>query len=190
MNSIRIVVLKGLDAGHSVVVDRPLFVIGSGRAATLRLNDDSVESKHLQLLVQADGIRIRDLSSAGGISVGSVKVRDAILIDSTKIVIGGTTLLIEITKHGSVSIASEAGKSREVVNPSSQFDLAHLPYHQARALAIERFERAYIPTVLATSNNVVTHAARRAGVGRESFHRILKRVRDTAKRAAPVIAAE
>jgi DNA-binding NtrC family response regulator len=63
--------------------------------------------------------------------------------------------------------------------PPSASDLAHLPYREARAVAIARFERAYLPTVLARTGNVVVRAAKHAGVERGSFHRMLGRIRET-----------
>jgi len=58
-------------------------------------------------------------------------------------------------------------------------DLSHLPYHEARALALERFERAYLPAVLARAGGVVVRAAELAQVGRGSFHRMLHRIRSS-----------
>jgi transcriptional regulator with PAS, ATPase and Fis domain len=56
-------------------------------------------------------------------------------------------------------------------------DLSHLPYHEARRVALDRFERSYLPAVLARAGNVVVRAAQLAEVGRGSFHRMLRRVR-------------
>ncbi len=62
--------------------------------------------------------------------------------------------------------------------PSPSDDLSHLPYDEARSIALERFERAYLPKVLARGGNVVVRAAELAGVRRGSFHRMLRRVRE------------
>ncbi len=56
-------------------------------------------------------------------------------------------------------------------------DLSHLPFHEARRIALDRFERAYLPAVLARHGNVVVRAADAAGLGRTSFHRIMQRIR-------------
>jgi transcriptional regulator with PAS, ATPase and Fis domain len=56
-------------------------------------------------------------------------------------------------------------------------DLSHLTYHEARRIAIDRFERSYLPAVLARAGNVVVRAAQLADVGRGSFHRMLQRIR-------------
>ncbi|HVH44024.1 MAG TPA: sigma 54-interacting transcriptional regulator [Labilithrix sp.] len=63
-------------------------------------------------------------------------------------------------------------------NTSSLDDLSHLSYQEARAVALERFERTYVPSVLTRVGNVVAHAALHAGVRRASFHRMLKRIRE------------
>ncbi len=56
-------------------------------------------------------------------------------------------------------------------------DLSALPYHEARRLVLERFERDYIPGVLARTNGVVARAAEHAQIARPSFYRLLERLR-------------
>jgi transcriptional regulator with PAS, ATPase and Fis domain len=56
-------------------------------------------------------------------------------------------------------------------------DLSDLPYHEARRRALERFERAYLPSILARAGGVVSKAAELAQVARPSFYRMLDRNR-------------
>ena len=56
-------------------------------------------------------------------------------------------------------------------------DLSALPYHEARQLVLERFEREYIPGVLARTNGIVARAAEHAQIARPSFYRLLERLR-------------
>ena len=58
--------------------------------------------------------------------------------------------------------------------------LAHLPYHEARRIALEQFDEQYFPAIMARANNVVSRAAQLAEVGRGSFHRMLNRMRGAA----------
>lgn len=169
-NAIRLTVLSGPDAGQVVPLDRPSLIIGSGSTAEFRLSDASVESEHVLLVVQPDGVRLRDLSNAGGASVANMRVRDALFTGSVTITIGNTTLLVEIDS----AAPPVAVEKQEAANVSELLDL---PYREARARALEAFDHAYISTMLAQSKNVVTHAARRAGIERESFHRIMQRAR-------------
>ena len=54
------------------------------------------------------------------------------------------------------------------------FSLAHLPYAQAKKLAMRAFERRYLSALLDKSSNNVSMAARAAGVDRSNFRRLLK----------------
>ncbi len=54
------------------------------------------------------------------------------------------------------------------------FSLAHLPYAQAKRLAMRAFERRYLSALLERSSNNVSSAARAAGVDRSNFRRLLK----------------
>jgi transcriptional regulator with PAS, ATPase and Fis domain len=47
------------------------------------------------------------------------------------------------------------------------------PYHEARAEAIDRFEREYCKTLLTRAGGVVSKAAGEAGISRQMFHRLL-----------------
>ncbi|MHB8876835.1 MAG: sigma-54-dependent transcriptional regulator, partial [Myxococcaceae bacterium] len=53
------------------------------------------------------------------------------------------------------------------------FSLAHLPYAQAKKLAMRAFERRYLSVLLERSGNNVSSAARAAGVDRSNFRRLL-----------------
>jgi len=55
-------------------------------------------------------------------------------------------------------------------------DLANHSFHEARRIVLDRFERAYLPRVLARANGVVTRAAELAQVARPSFYRMLERI--------------
>ena len=52
--------------------------------------------------------------------------------------------------------------------------LAHLPYAQAKKLALRAFERRYLSAVLQRCNGNISSAARAAGVDRSNFRRLLK----------------
>jgi DNA-binding NtrC family response regulator len=54
------------------------------------------------------------------------------------------------------------------------FSLSHLPYAQAKRLAMRAFERRYLSALLEKNENNVSSAARAAGVDRSNFRRLLK----------------
>src|SRR5262249_17606255 len=62
-------------------------------------------------------------------------------------------------------------------HPASDSGLVRLAYTEAREIVLERFERNYVDETLAQADGVVTRAAELAGLTRQSFYRILDRVR-------------
>jgi DNA-binding NtrC family response regulator len=51
-----------------------------------------------------------------------------------------------------------------------------MPYHEARRIVLERFEREYLPGVLERAGGVVARAAELAQVARPSFYRMMERL--------------
>ncbi|HEX8795885.1 MAG TPA: sigma 54-interacting transcriptional regulator [Polyangiaceae bacterium] len=56
-------------------------------------------------------------------------------------------------------------------------EVAELPYHEARRIVVERFEREYLPRLLSRTGGVVTRAAEEAQLGRASLYRMMERLR-------------
>ncbi|MBX7099323.1 MAG: sigma 54-interacting transcriptional regulator [Myxococcaceae bacterium] len=54
--------------------------------------------------------------------------------------------------------------------------LLSLPYHEAKERVLESFEKTYLVEHLKAANGVVTRAAQRAGLPRQSVHRMLRRL--------------
>ena len=52
--------------------------------------------------------------------------------------------------------------------------LSHLPYSEAKRLAVRAFERRYLSTLMEKHTNNVSSAARAAGLDRSNFRRLLK----------------
>jgi transcriptional regulator with PAS, ATPase and Fis domain len=63
------------------------------------------------------------------------------------------------------------------VPPGENEDLSELPYHEAKRILVESFERRYLPRVLERANGVVARAAELAQVARPSLYRMLERLR-------------
>ncbi len=76
----------------------PGLVIGRGSEADLRINDPGISRRHAEIVVEGKGdaqkIRIVDLGSTNGIMVDGKKVREADVVDGTRIDIGTTRLLV------------------------------------------------------------------------------------------------
>ena len=76
----------------------PGLVIGRGTEADLRINDPGISRRHAEIVVTGTGdeqtILIKDLGSTNGITVNGQKVREAAVVDGTKIDIGKTKMLV------------------------------------------------------------------------------------------------
>ncbi len=91
-------VLSGAAKGESVVLGGPL-VVGSGRAAGLRLNDETVSRKHAQLTVTRDAVHVVDLGSTNGVFLGSARVPEATIDEEAVVSIGTCRLRIAPVDH-------------------------------------------------------------------------------------------
>ncbi|HEX7089797.1 MAG TPA: sigma-54 dependent transcriptional regulator [Longimicrobiales bacterium] len=59
--------------------------------------------------------------------------------------------------------------------PSPLAFATHLPFHEAKEVAIEAFERAYLDALLARHGGNISQAAREAQIDRKTIHRLLKK---------------
>src|SRR5207253_4850078 len=84
---------------------------------------------------------------------------------------------------GAGAIAKALGKNMEgeeasgkAMNQEMTKQLLALPYHDAKDRVLESFEKTYLVEHLKAANGVVTRAAQRAGLPRQSVHRMLRRL--------------
>ena len=71
--------------------------------------------------------------------------------------------------------ALRQGIGAEDGSPPGIGQLVQLPFHEARRRWQDLFERQYINALLDEAGRVVTHAATRAGLPRQTFHRLMRR---------------
>ena len=92
-------ITSGPDAGAHVRIAQPLFVIGSGSSADLRLNDDTVSREHVRLQLTPSGLVLRDEGSTNGTWMGGIRVRELTITTGAQITVGATqiTILLEAT---------------------------------------------------------------------------------------------
>ena len=50
-----------------------------------------------------------------------------------------------------------------------------VPFHEARREWTDRFEKAYLSAILDACNGVVSRAAKKAGIARQTFYRLLEK---------------
>jgi transcriptional regulator with PAS, ATPase and Fis domain len=92
----RVDVVKGPQAGASVRIAVPHFIIGSGPTADLRITDDTVSREHLRLHLAVTGLHLLDEASTNGTTIGGMRIKDVILTADAHVLIGSTTLAIQL----------------------------------------------------------------------------------------------
>ncbi len=93
-----VTVTKGPDIGLRAKVGPVGLLVGTGSGCDLALSDRLVSRRHLELRAEEDGVRVTDLVSLNGTRLGSTRLRDALLTESATLLLGDTTLRIEITR--------------------------------------------------------------------------------------------
>jgi len=84
---------------------------------------------------------------------------------------------VVLTTHEVLDIGDLPPAVREAPPGSGDVEvvsLAHLPYAEAKKLAVRAFERRYLSALLDKNKNNISSAARSAGLDRSNFRRLLK----------------
>lgn len=90
----RLRVTRGKEIGQSFTIDAGVTRIGRAVQAEIRLADDNVSRMHLELIADAKGYRVRDLSSTNGTRVDGVQVRESALGPDSILEVGGRVEMV------------------------------------------------------------------------------------------------
>lgn len=93
-----VTVTKGPDIGLKASVGPVGLLVGTGSGCDLTLTDRLISRRHVELRAETDGVRVTDLASLNGTRLGAVRVRDIVLTESATIVLGDTTLRVELAR--------------------------------------------------------------------------------------------
>jgi pSer/pThr/pTyr-binding forkhead associated (FHA) protein len=85
-------VIEGPDAGKKKRFKTVRMVVGRGKDVDLRLTDQSVSRRHLELIHGDNGTLLRDLGGASGTKVNDERVEEKVLQHNDEIEIGRTVL--------------------------------------------------------------------------------------------------
>ncbi|MHB8872154.1 MAG: FHA domain-containing protein [Myxococcaceae bacterium] len=87
---IKLKIVAGPDAGKTKKFNGVRMVIGRTQGCELKLSDQSVSRRHLELVQGKDGVLLRDLGSGNGTKVNGEKVAEKLLQHDDEIAIGKT----------------------------------------------------------------------------------------------------
>ena len=155
---LRLVVIEGEERGKTVAFADGRVRVGARRENELALSDALVSGLHLEISVEASGVRLRDLGSTNGTFVGGLRTFDIYLQVGTEIRIGRTLLRLE-TGEDSEAVALHPERSfGPLVGGSSAL--------RAIFTSLERIAKTSVPALImgetGTGKEVVARAIHEA----------------------------
>jgi DNA-binding NtrC family response regulator len=118
IRGVRVEVTEGPDAGKTERILTPVFVIGTGELANLRLTDHTVSREHLRLHLSDTGVVLRDDGSRNGTWIGGLRIHHASLASGARITLGSTTLTIHVDADVSELPVSSRGRFGDALGTS------------------------------------------------------------------------
>ena len=93
----RLTITNGAEAGRTFELPPApaRLVLGRGESADVPLADGDASREHAELVVDAEGVLLRDLGSKNGVFVGDKRVSERRLLDRDELRIGATILTLE-----------------------------------------------------------------------------------------------
>ncbi len=76
----KLVISEGANAGVSVPLEGAPILLGRGADATIRLDDDSVSTRHARFVPHGDDWYIEDLGSTNGTYIGSQRITTPMMV--------------------------------------------------------------------------------------------------------------
>jgi transcriptional regulator with PAS, ATPase and Fis domain len=89
-------VRSGPDAGVRARIESPRFLVGTGEAADLVLHDPTVSREHLTLILDHDGLVLKDGASRNGTHIGGARIREIVLTGDAVLTLGKTVLAVQL----------------------------------------------------------------------------------------------
>lgn len=93
--------------GEVVAIPRSGLTVGRKPGNTLQLLDNSVSGKHAELVVDANGVMLRDLGSTNGTRVGGERVLEKRLVDGATVAFGNIELAFRDSEADAPALEGE-----------------------------------------------------------------------------------
>ncbi len=99
VQSFRVEVLDGEEAGQRIEVDKPVFLIGTDPLCDLVLPDRTASRRHCELRVEGEVLRLVDRGSTNGTWLDGRRVMEVTLEQSTTLRAGSTHLRVSLERE-------------------------------------------------------------------------------------------
>jgi predicted component of type VI protein secretion system len=94
--------LLSLCDGPSLLLDKPIMLVGRHEECDIQLNSRKISRKHCILALVGDNLVIRDLGSTNGVRVNGTRVDDGVLRTGDELVIGNYRYQVHVDQRREV----------------------------------------------------------------------------------------
>src|SRR5437660_12585414 len=95
--------LLSLSDGPSLLLDKPILLVGRHEECDIQLNSKKISRKHCLIAQVGETLLVRDLGSTNGIRVNGVRVDDGALKTGDELVIGNFRYQIHVDQRREVA---------------------------------------------------------------------------------------
>jgi transcriptional regulator with GAF, ATPase, and Fis domain len=106
---IKMVVVKGPDAGLEKEIEGGTHIVGTHPNSDLKLTDPTVSRYHLEVQLLADGVKVTDLQSTNGTLHGGTKLGSVVVTGPARLRLGKTTEVDIVPADEAVALTPFAG---------------------------------------------------------------------------------
>jgi transcriptional regulator with PAS, ATPase and Fis domain len=112
-------VIRGPSIGTHARVTKPTFVIGTGAAADLRVEDSAVSREHVRVRLVEQGVELRDEGSKNGTWLAGVRIGHVTVTKETTITIGGTSIVVRPDRSLTDLVVTETTSFGDAIGTST-----------------------------------------------------------------------
>lgn len=111
--------LLSLSDGPSLLLDKPVLLVGRQEECDIQLNSRKVSRKHCVIAQVGESLIIRDLGSTNGVRINGVRVENGMLRTGDELAIGNFRYKVHVDQHREVRpapkspVATVSGSPRE-----------------------------------------------------------------------------
>jgi pSer/pThr/pTyr-binding forkhead associated (FHA) protein len=110
--------LLSLSDGPSLVLDKPVLLVGRHEECDIQLNSRKISRKHCVIAVVGERLLVRDLGSTNGVRVNGARVEDAALKTGDELVIGNFRYQVHVDQKREVAASPEPPGIKAAARPA------------------------------------------------------------------------
>jgi predicted component of type VI protein secretion system len=113
--------LLSLSDGPSLLLDKPILLVGRHEECDIQLNSRKISRKHCVIAQVEEALVIRDLGSTNGVRVNGVRVEDGTLRTGDELMIGNFRYKVHVDQRREVAAPDKPPDVRAPGSPEKPF---------------------------------------------------------------------